>query len=452
MKKIFPLLFILCMVGAWASLIGRRTVTPNEYETYCTNAKTAYEKEYYLEAMNWLNQAEELPDVELSYEMKVLKRDTFLGLGEKDSYLSQCKKLIQEYPDVEENYLMVIRYYREKEDNRKLYELLPGYLAKFPENAELTALNEELDKKYTLFETGYYDVRYATPYLVDVQAHEFVDTDDGRVVERKLCRGDRSDVFDRGYRSIEVAQDGSCCFVCTQDGKWKLVDASDHLLARNEEVAFEQIGRLSKENIAKALIDGKYHFINREMKVSELAWDDAGTFCDGVNAVSKDGKWALVTTESWTEVAEYPYTDVARNSQDVCNVEGFCVVADATGYQIVDAKEWQPVSENRYEELKAFECLQPTAYRSGEKWGFVNNQGEIYIEACYEDAKPFQNGYAAVKQNGLWGYIDKNGSMIVEPQFQDALNVMQDGIAYVQDEFGYWDSIRIARLYYGSRG
>ena len=124
------------------------------------------------------------------------------------------------------------------------------------------------------------------------------------------------------------------------------------------------------------------------------------------------------------------------------------MVADERGYYVISTEGFQPVSENVFEELKAFECSQPTAYREGDKWGFVNKQGQVYLEACYEDAKPFYNGYAAVKQNGLWGYIDRNGTMVIEPQFLDALNVMESGYAYVKNEFGYWDYIIISKLYY----
>lgn len=452
MKKLFPLAFVVCIIGAWASLILRSTAGPKEYESYYANARSAYEKEYYLEALRWLSQAEALPGIDLPYEEQALKRDIYLGLGEENSYVAQCLRMTEAYPETEENYLNIVRYYKERNDYQRLYQYLPDYCARFPNNAELTAVSGEMDRMYDYRNTGYYDVRYASDTLVDIQATQFTVRGDELVTERRLCRSAGGSVFDMGYARMEVSQSGASCFVCGEDGIWKLVDVSDHLLAQNKGVSFESVGRLSRENIATVLTDGKYHFINNQMLVSDLEWEEAGTFSDGVNAVKKDGRWALVTTDTWGSVTEFPYTDIAINSQDICNVEGLCVVADQRGYFIVSAPEWQQISENFYEELKAFESVQPTAYRSGGKWGFVNNQGNIYIEACYEDARPFRNGYAAVKQNGLWGYIDKDGNMIVEPQFQDALSVMDDGIAYVQNEFGYWDYIRIAKLYYGSRG
>ncbi len=38
----------------------------------------------------------------------------------------------------------------------------------------------------------------------------------------------------------------------------------------------------------------------------------------------------------------------------------------------------------------------------------------------FEDALPFSEGLAAVKNNGLWGYIDTNGEYVVQPQYEQA--------------------------------
>lgn len=42
------------------------------------------------------------------------------------------------------------------------------------------------------------------------------------------------------------------------------------------------------------------------------------------------------------------------------------------------------------------------------------------ISPIYEKARPFSNGFAAVKQNNLWGFIDINGKKIIENKYLDA--------------------------------
>lgn len=452
MNKLFPIIFIPLLLLSWVTSISGLGSGTREYETCLSKAKAAYEKEYYVEALNWLGQARDLSDTGLTYKAAALIRDSYLGLGEIDSYLSQCHIMIQDYPQEEENYTLLVSYYVEHQDFRPLSKCLPDFLESWPENETLKKAQQMLDTSYEYVQTGYYDVQYATGSLVDIRKLEYTQTDGEQQIERTLCSSNGSKKFDIPYQEISVSQDNYSCFIKDQDGLWSRVNASGQLLARNKEKIFSSIGRLALNNIAKAVIDGRTYFINDEMKVSNISWEDAGTFSEGINAVKEDGKWALVTSDSWTSEDVYPYLDIPRNSMDVCCVDGRIVTADEQGYRVLDAKEFVPVSENVYEELKAFESSQPTAYRQGNKWGFVNRNGQVYLEAAYEDAKPFLNGYAAVKENGLWGFIDRNDVMVVKPQFTDALNVLPDGTAYVRNEQGYWDYIVITKLRYENEG
>lgn len=452
MNKLFPILFIPLLLFAWSTSISGFGSGTREYETYLSKAKAAYDREYYVEALNWLGQVRSLSDAEPTYEAAVLARDSYLGLGEVDSYLSQCRAMTRDYPQKEENFILLVSYYMENQDLRSLSKYLPDYLEAWPENETLKEAQRMLDTSYEYIQTGYYDVRYASGSLVDIRKLEYAQMDGEQWIERTLCSSNGSEIFDTLYQEISVSQDNYSCFVKDQDGRWRRVNAAGQLLAQNKEKKFTTVGRLALNNIAKAVIDGQTYFINDEMLVSTVCWEDAGTFSEGINAVEKDGKWALVTSDSWANVETYPYRDIPRNSLDACCVEGRIVVEDDQGYYILDSEEFAPVSENVYEELKAFESSQPTAYRQGAKWGFVNKNGQIYLEAAYEDAKPFCNGYAAIKQDGLWGYIDRNGTMVVEPQFSDALNVLPDGIAYVKNELGYWDYIIINKLRYENEG
>ncbi len=61
-------------------------------------------------------------------------------------------------------------------------------------------------------------------------------------------------------------------------------------------------------------------------------------------------------------------------------------------------------------------------YKSGKKFGFIDQKGTEVIEAKYVAVKPFEEGLAAINVNdelslGLWGYIDRKGKMLIEPQY-----------------------------------
>ena len=66
----------------------------------------------------------------------------------------------------------------------------------------------------------------------------------------------------------------------------------------------------------------------------------------------------------------------------------------------------------KYRNVRSYsEGMAPVQARDG-KWGFINDRQEWVIQPRYEDAKEFQSGKAAVKQNGKWGFINKRGEWL----------------------------------------
>ena len=47
------------------------------------------------------------------------------------------------------------------------------------------------------------------------------------------------------------------------------------------------------------------------------------------------------------------------------------------------------------------------------KYGFINNKGELIINYIYDDAQNFKNGLAYVVLNDKWGFIDKTGKVVI---------------------------------------
>ena len=44
-----------------------------------------------------------------------------------------------------------------------------------------------------------------------------------------------------------------------------------------------------------------------------------------------------------------------------------------------------------------------------DKWGYIDFQGDLVIDAKYDDARDFSEGLAVVRQKGRWGFINKQG-------------------------------------------
>ena len=77
------------------------------------------------------------------------------------------------------------------------------------------------------------------------------------------------------------------------------------------------------------------------------------------------------------------------------------------------------------------------------KWGYIDKQGKVVIDAQFDDAWSFAEGLAVIRIGGRWGYIDKQGKIAVNPQF-DVAHPFVDGLATVRigdESTGKWGYI-----------
>lgn len=75
---------------------------------------------------------------------------------------------------------------------------------------------------------------------------------------------------------------------------------------------------------------------------------------------------------------------------------------------------------------------------TGDLFGYADITGKVILEPQYRDAKPFQEGLAAVNlstsennYDNLYGFIDTTGAVVIPPQF-DFSSVFSDGVVRVQ--------------------
>ena len=58
-----------------------------------------------------------------------------------------------------------------------------------------------------------------------------------------------------------------------------------------------------------------------------------------------------------------------------------------------------------------------------QKLGFINTKGELVIEADFQSAQTFHDGYCAVmigmEDMEMWGFIDQEGNYIIPPYYYD---------------------------------
>ena len=77
--------------------------------------------------------------------------------------------------------------------------------------------------------------------------------------------------------------------------------------------------------------------------------------------------------------------------------------------------------------------MYPFKHKNG-KWGYRDKQKSRFrIEPVFDAAKPFINGFAAIKIGNYWGFLKKDGTYLVEPQFTNVADF--DGNIAIVEKF-----------------
>ena len=76
-----------------------------------------------------------------------------------------------------------------------------------------------------------------------------------------------------------------------------------------------------------------------------------------------------------------------------------------------------------------------------DKWGFINNNGEVIIPCKYDRVEEFCEGIAKVCYSDKWGLIDTTGQEFVLCTYKTITDFNENGIAIVENSDGKWGVI-----------
>ena len=160
--------------------------------------------------------------------------------------------------------------------------------------------------------------------------------------------------------------------------KWGMLGLKGETLipCRYDEVEFlentkKQIIRIYKREEKYGLIDSLGQL------ALQLAFDEVGSFREGLLAVKQNGSWGFV--------------------------DRFGVMMIPCTFRAVE----------NFSEGKA-------AVKMGRKWGFIDPAGNVVIDFQYIRVGNFRNGLAWFFDGSKYGYIDESGQVAIEPQFERA--------------------------------
>lgn len=202
-------------------------------------------------------------------------------------------------------------------------------------------------------------------------------------------------------------------------------------------VTFSAFGQTHTKDLLPVQIDGLFGYINKSGDViiePQFAW--ASDFSEGLAVVrmpENDKEFGDLHgyIDSTGKMKIAPSFDAAGDF-----MRGWARVKQGDGgFVYIDKLGRMPIP------TKFFECYNiqsfpiPVREKRSSKAGYVNEKGEYEIEAKFDMARPFVDGYAVVAVGQKRGYINAKGEFIIKPQFYRA-NYFKNGVArvIVQDE------------------
>jgi len=194
-----------------------------------------------------------------------------------------------------------------------------------------------------------------------------------------------------------------------------------------------------------AKIDGTYKYLDKEFKVVLDGYEDAGTFNYDIAPVKKDGKWMLINPKG-EQIGTETYDDIWLDEMRVAYRNGVIFVREGQKIYMV-GPDGNKIIDKGFDNASVFLDGTYAAVCENNKWGFVDNTGNIVIDMQYDEARSFSHGLAAVKINGKWGFIDDQNIVQIPATFADVKYFTEEGTVYVTNISGDTENWELLSLY-----
>ena len=417
MKKNMILMMVVLLALCWYSTVGTWMSSENNYQTAMANAESFEERGLYLDAIEEYESAMQYRK-DTSEVMQKIAYD-YRNLGDTDSYLSQLQSIIFQYGPKEDVLSDIYEHYVSEDDTEEAIEYISGLKASYPEDTTVDQYYQEIRKDY--YEL-YHSYQRVGSYLGSYAVYEY----EGK---KGVIDTAGEIVLQAAYDEIEIPLRVADGFPVRVGEETYVISEKGYKVAQPEENC-EKLGILSGNRIL-AKQNGKYGYLDSDLeKTTDFIWDDATNFSNKIAAVKQGEKWAFINSKGEL-LTDYIYTDVKRDVHNFCGRYGLLWVNEGKGYFLIDA-ELEPIGNALYEDVRCFyEEGAAAVYQNG-KWGFADRQGQLVVPYTFDDADSFRIGYAPVRLGGLWGYAGEDGNLLIDYTFDEALGFNDSGTAPVK--------------------
>ena len=190
--------------------------------------------------------------------------------------------------------------------------------------------------------------------------------------------------------------------------------------------------------------NGKWGFIDEQgNEVIQTKFDLVAPFSEGLAAVKIGGRLNNTYIDRSGQLIFPPELSLVTEFKDERALvhwrdKGLMILAsNGETLKTFDSSDIYPTSscgslDGYSNGLLGLNFMPKGKYHLFTKCGFVDQNGNIAIDAQFDEAKQFSEGLAAVKIDNKWGYIDRQGNTVIEPKF-DKASSFNKGLAVVTE-------------------
>lgn len=439
-NAILVLLIMIVVTGlSWVMIYMNKSDLKEKYENYMTNAEEHEKKEAYITAVKNYNLAFEIDPQ--NYNLAITIAQNYEKLSDERGFLAACNNAVQINPKTDEPYIMMAGYYMGKSKYNEALDILKKS-PKIDKQNDVNKMINEMKNKYFEIYSSYKEIK-SLHYGFYVAKNK----DD----KYGLIGKDGRPSLGFQFKEMGAYDSSQGIFPVFHEGEWYYVNLSGYKTYVPDS-NYDYLGTYA-EGYSPFKYDGKYGYVDLKYKEYNQEFDYAGSFSNGVAAVCKGEKWALINS-SFNNITGYEYDEIKIDEYGFCSKYAGTVIARKDKTFILLNLKGEVVKELDCDDIKMFQSKEPTAFKKGNLWGFMNAAGEVTIEPKYVDANPFSLGKAPVQDKGTnsktaenkdkdkdkednendgkWGCIDQDGKLVIDYKFDYMNSFGYNGTAVVK--------------------
>ncbi len=426
-KIIVPIIYVLLLGGLWFNIINGSEKEKSMVADYVSLAEESVNARLYEQAIEYYHlAAKETPNKKYYIRIKEIyemfyneEPEDYVSVAFEDDMLDAAEK----YPNDEMFWNTAIKL--QLNDNQYKDAYKTAIRAK-----KRGASGEEID--------AYYDKML---YMIDVEYRPYNEFKTALNGYNTVSNGSNQYVIDNKgkeltgkYEYIGILNDNGYG-IFNKENEFCMLDGSEIKRARYDKLNIEDSGYYSESSdILPIKSGGIWKYIRKSGETVCEGFEAAGSFYNHKAAAKSNGVWNIINDKG--DIQSTSFTDIKLDLYGSYLQNGIVIAQENGKYHFYD-EELNKISDFECDDIDI--CIDEgyIAFMQNNKWGFVDKEGNVVCKPCYEKAKSFSNGYAAVSSDGeLWGFINDDLKKVIDEQFIDTYYFNSDETCFISQKEG----------------